>query len=243
MSQRPLVIAHRTAMGHAPENTLLGIERAITIGADAAEIDVRATADGVPVLLHDAQLQRTTTGHGAVTKRTYEQIRALNAGVKVLGGVFSGQHIPTLAEALSLVKGRIILVIEIKQAGIERRVVEQIRAAAAWDAVMVWSFRTASVGRVRSLERRIPCALLSREIGDSHWTLLLDKALTQDAEAVSVAYRSLTAERVSQAKRYGLSCYAWTVNELADMQRLIGYGVDGIVTDYPDRLLRLLGER
>ena len=108
---RPLVISHRACAGHAPENTLAGIRRALELGADGIEIDVQATADGVPVLMHDLTVDRTTNGHGELAKMTLAELQALDAG---------GEPPPTLADVLQLTKGRALLVAEIKQPGIEK---------------------------------------------------------------------------------------------------------------------------
>ena len=106
--RRPLVISHAACGGHAPENTLAGIRKALELKADAVEIDVQASADGVPVLMHDLTVDRTTNGIGAVAKMALEDLRALDAG---------GEPPPTLADVLEITRGRALLVIEIKQPG------------------------------------------------------------------------------------------------------------------------------
>src|SRR5690606_12885318 len=124
----PLVISHRTNMGSMPENSLAGIAAALRDGADGVEIDVRATADGVPVLLHDATLERTAADPREVSALTLDELRAVR--VLPAGGV-EGERVPTLAEALAAVGGRTVLVIEVKQAGIEGVVAEAVRTAGA----------------------------------------------------------------------------------------------------------------
>jgi glycerophosphoryl diester phosphodiesterase len=159
MPAQPLVIAHAACKGHAPENTLAGIRAALALGADAIEIDVHCTADRVPVLCHDATVDRTTDGTGAIADLTLEWIRALDAGCRVFDGRFAGERIPTLAETLDLTRGRCLLIIEIKAQGIEREVVEAIGGAT--DDVMAWSFQPGVVQRMRELAPAVPCALLS----------------------------------------------------------------------------------
>ncbi|MCH7522869.1 MAG: glycerophosphodiester phosphodiesterase family protein, partial [Chloroflexi bacterium] len=129
---RPLIISHAACAGHAPENTLAGVNAALEIGADAIEVDVQASADGVPILMHDLTLDRTTNGSGDLASLTWEQLSALDAG---------GEPVPTFAQALDLTRGRALLVAEIKRPGCEEALADVVRNAGALDEVMVWSFR------------------------------------------------------------------------------------------------------
>ncbi|MEE9285781.1 MAG: glycerophosphodiester phosphodiesterase family protein, partial [Dehalococcoidia bacterium] len=139
----PLVISHAACAGHAPENTLAGVRAALRLGADAIEVDVQASADGVPVLMHDLTVDRTTDGTGPVANLTLEQLRALDAG--------RGEPVPTLAEALALTAGNILLVVEIKQPGVERRVAAVVREADALRDIMVWSFVPQALSGMRQV--------------------------------------------------------------------------------------------
>ena len=109
---RPLIISHAACAGHAPENTLAGIRKAIELGAEGIETDVQASADGVPVLMHDLTVNRTTNGSGDVAALSLAELRALDAG---------GESVPTLAEVLDLTMGKVVLIMEIKQTGIEEQ--------------------------------------------------------------------------------------------------------------------------
>src|SRR5262245_4017798 len=153
------VIAHRGFSGIAPENTLAAIRAALEAGADRVEVDVLVTRDGVPVLLHDADLDRTTNGRGPVAARTLADVRALDAG-GWFDARFTGERVPTLAEALEFCRGRILLNLEIKSeavedreapAGVEAAVVEAIRRARAPAEVVVSSFDPRALVRVRRL--------------------------------------------------------------------------------------------
>ncbi len=237
----PLLIAHAACKGHAPENTLAGVRAALALGVDAVEVDVHCSADRVPVLIHDATVDRTTDGSGPVSALTLAQLRRLDAGARACDGRFAGERIPTLAEALDLTRGRCLLVVEIKPAGIEREVVAVLRPAA--DDVMVWSFLPEVVARVRELAPTVPCALLSPALGGRPPEELFRAALQAGQQAVAVHHTSVDQELVRRAARRGLTVFAWTADEPAEYQRLLAAGVAGIVTNYPDRLQRTLRGR
>ncbi len=229
---RPLIISHAACVGPAPENTLAGIRAALQIGADAIEIDVQASADGVPVLMHDLTLDRTTNGSGDIASLTLEQLQALDAG---------GEPVPTFAQALEMTRGRALLVAEIKRPGCERALAEVIRAAEAVADVMVWSFLPPALEAMRQAEPRVPSALLIAPQSMVNWPSMQDLALRLDLQAVSVFHLNLDAGIIAQSRRRGLGIYAWTADTERDIQRLLDLGVDGIVTNYPERALALRG--
>ncbi len=229
---RPLIVSHAACAGHAPENTLAGVKAALEIGADAIEVDVQASADGVPILMHDLTLDRTTNGSGDLASLTWEQLSALDAG---------GEPVPTFAQALDLTRGRALLVAEIKRPGCEDALADAVRGAGALDEVMVWSFLAPALEAMRQAEPRMPGSLLiaPRSMGD--WPSLRELALRLGLQAVSLPHASLNSDVVTQARRSGLAVYAWTADAESDIQRLIDLDADGIVTNYPDRALALLG--
>ncbi|MBI2912845.1 MAG: glycerophosphodiester phosphodiesterase [Chloroflexi bacterium] len=228
----PIVISHAACAGHAPENTLAGIRAALRLGAGAIEIDVQASADGVPVLMHDLTVDRTTGGRGPVAQLTLDQLRALDAG--------GGERVPTLAEVLALTKGNALLVVEIKQPGIEEQVAAVVREAGALGDVMVWSFFAQALATMRQAEPLLPAGLLIAPQALPSWPQMREAALRMGLQAVSVFYPGITEEIAGQARRSALTLYAWTADAEADIQRLIDLGVDGIVTNFPDRALALL---
>lgn len=233
MSALPLVISHAACKGHAPENTLAGIRAALGMGVDAIEIDVHCSADRVPVLIHDATVDRTTDGIGAVADLSLGTLRSLDAGCRVFDGRFWGERIPTLAETLDLTRGRCLLVIEIKAEGIEREVSEVVRGHA--DDVMVWSFRPGVVARMRETEPAIPCARLSPPIEGTPDALFAE-TLRAGAQAVSVYHSSVDDALVRAAALRGLSVYSWTADDPTDHRRLATAGAAGIVSNVPDML-------
>ncbi len=228
----PFVISHAACKGYAPENTLLGVRQAIELGADGIEIDVHASRDGVPVLIHDDTVDRTTDGSGAVSQMALTQLRKLDAG--------NGERIPTLAEALDLTRGRVLLVIEVKQAGIEEQVLRVVRDQQAVSDCVVHSFNPQIVSRFRALEPTLPAALLTPGLDAADWDPLFALALSLNAQGISVFFQKVNADLVRRAHLRKLSFYAWTVNEPDDMRRLRDCGVDAITTDYPDLLRGVL---
>jgi glycerophosphoryl diester phosphodiesterase len=229
---RPLVISHAACGGHAPENTLAGVRAALEIGADAIEIDVQASADGIPVLMHDLTLDRTTNGKGDLSSFTAEQLSTLDAG---------GEPVPTFAQTLELTPGRALLVAEIKRPGCEEALADVVRSGGALADVMVWSFLPPALEAMRRAEPRLPGGLLLAPQVMGSWPAMRELALRLGLQAVSVFHLSLSPEVIAEARRSGLSVYAWTADSEEHIQRLIGLDVDGIVTNFPDRALALLG--
>jgi glycerophosphoryl diester phosphodiesterase len=242
MPSQPFVIAHAACKGHAPENTLAGLRAALELGADGIEVDVHATADGVPVLLHDPTVDRTTDGQGEVTKMTLSQLKRLDAGVRQFEGRFAGEPVPTLAEALDLTRGRALMVLEIKQLDIEEQVLRVVRDRGAVNDCTVHSFLPQVVTRCRALEPSLPAALLTSAADVTDWASLFAFALSLNAQGSSVFYPRVDANVVRQAHLRKLSFHTWTVNEVEDMRRLRDCGVDAITSDYPDRLRAALRE-
>jgi glycerophosphoryl diester phosphodiesterase len=240
---RPLVIAHRGFSAKAPENTLASYQLAIDAGAQMAECDVRLTKDGVPVLLHDADLERTTGVAGKLAQRTLAEIRELDAG-SWKAPEFAGQRIPTLAEALELTNGRLRFVIEIKDKGIEKQVVEVIRSAGVDPAsLMIFCFQRETVANIARLEPLLPTTWLVGDLPyrDDDRRGVLRDALRARVSALGLPLSKVDPDFVRLAHESGLPIFVWTINDPDDMRFLIRIGVDGIITDHPDVLLRLLG--
>ncbi len=235
----PLLTAHAACKGHAPENTLAGIRAALRLGADAIEVDVRCTRDGVPVLLHDGTVDRTTSGEGRITALSLRQARnlRLRSGKGFAG---RGERIPTLREALGAVAGRALLVLEVKPAGIEEAVLAVVRRLGAFDWCAVHSFRPRVVQRVRKLEPRLPCSLLTNGRDVVDWGELFAAALSLGAQGVAVDHAVVTPGLVRAAHLRELQFSTWTVNKRDDVRRVAACGVDAITSDYPDRVRRWL---
>jgi glycerophosphoryl diester phosphodiesterase len=236
----PLVTSHAACKGHAPENTLAGIERAITLGADAIEIDVHCTADRVPVLIHDELVDRTTGGAGSIHEMPLDVVRTLDAGARQFVPRFQGERIPTLAEVIDLTKGKVLLQIEIKQPDIEDEVTRVVRDAAAVADCETHSFYPQIVRRMREVEPRMAAALLTdgRRVVD--WADFFGFALSLNAQGVSVHYAFATPEVVRQGQHRSLTFMTWTVDDEADMEKMVAAGVDSICSNFPDLVRRVV---
>jgi glycerophosphoryl diester phosphodiesterase len=235
---RPLIISHAACGGHAPENTLAGIRKAIELAAEGIEIDVQASADGVPILMHDLTVDRTTNGSGEVAALSLAELRALDAG---------GERVPTLAEALDLTKGKVLLITEIKQPGIEEHIARVVHENQTLDDVMAWSFYPRALEGMRAAEPRIPCALLVAGESMAKWEKMRSLAVKLGAQGVSVFASAIDEQVVEDCRRRGLALYTWTPDTETAIERAIRAGVNGVCSNYPERVVavlnRLAGDR
>jgi glycerophosphoryl diester phosphodiesterase len=245
LDSRP-VIAHRGASGSAPENTLPAFELAVRQGADAIELDVRLTRDGVPVVLHDATLDRTTDGRGPVGALTLAELRAADAGARFsLDGGRSypfrngAARVPTLAEVL---RGfpEVPVLLEVKEPAAQAAVRQVVLEERAAERCVLASEHHAAL----QLFRQPPFAVAASggEIGALYRGVLLRRvpgAVSYRLLSVPERYRGLrvpTRGFVAAARRLGCPVHVWTVNDPVAAQRLWSLGVSGIVTNVPDRI-------
>ncbi|HEX3409187.1 MAG TPA: glycerophosphodiester phosphodiesterase family protein [Candidatus Binataceae bacterium] len=230
-----LNIAHRGASGRFPENTLRAFSAAIDAGAQMCELDVQLTSDGALVVIHDETVERTTDGRGAVRAMTLAELKRLDAGVR-FGLEFKGERIPTLEEVMALAEGRCALNIEIKSTGVEHKVCELIVERAALATTMISSFDWGALAVVRHLEPRVRMGMLA-----SQWPArLVGAAFELKAESINPRADMVTEDLCIAAHERNLSVYAWTIDQPAEMRRLIAFGVDGIMTNYPARLREVM---
>lgn len=248
------VIAHRGGAGLRPENTLEAFRHALDIGVDILEMDVRATADGELVVIHDADVRRTTDGAGAVSSLTLEEVKRLDAGYRWTadgGSTFPfrgrGLSVPTLGEVLESFSGT-RLVVEPKAEGLAEALCRAVREHAAAGRVLVASFRDSTMEEFR---RACPEVGTSASSDEAFRFLAMQR--TGVAAAFSPSMQALqiperfgglsvpTRDFVAAAHERNLKVHVWTINDAETMRRLVEAGVDGIMTDYPDRLLALLG--
>jgi len=224
------VTGHRGAAGLEPENTLRSIQKAIELGVDRVEIDVRVTKDGYLVVIHDETVDRTTNGHGRVKDLTYNEIRRLDAG--------KGERIPTLEEALRLTKGKVTLQIELKAKEATEPTVHLIERNNAERDVVITSFMHELLRRVHQLNPSLRKGALFFDVqGD-----IFQRAMEAHSEAIHVYYKNVNSKLVKEAHKRGLKVSVWNPDEIEEMKKMIGLSVDVIGTNRPDILLNLLKE-
>ncbi len=231
----PVVIAHAAAAGEAPANTLAGV-RASLASAAAMEIDLHLCADGVPVLLHDHTLDRTTDLSGSVRDATLADLARADAG--------GGEPVPSLGEALDLVAGRIEVMCELKVAPDRRDdgpalldaalAVIRRHGAERWTALH--SFDHDLVERARALAPEMDAAYIVPPIGGAGVEALCARAAEHGVGAISLFHAVVAAHAVEAARRRGLRLWAWTADAPDDWRRLAEAGVDGVITNQPAAL-------
>lgn len=255
IQRRPLVMAHRGGDGLWPENTMYGFERAVDLGVDVLETEIHSTADNILVLMHDSTVDRTTNGSGPISSFTLEELKTLDAGYNWTsdgGQTFpfrgSGITVPTLEEVFTaLPNARINIDIKQGKPSLLGSLCKTIRTFDMVDRVMVASFSS----KVLKAFRRV-CPEVATSAGTGEVALFfmmnmvfLGAAYRPACQAFQVpeyssGLRVLTKRFVNTARGLNLEVHAWTIDEVNDMKRLLALGVDGIVTDYPDRLISLL---
>ena len=235
----PWVIAHRGASGHAPENTMAAFRRAVELGARFIETDLQITRDGQLVVLHDHTLDRTTNGRGRVIDHTLADLKHLDAG-SWFSPEFAGERIPTLQEVLSFAnEADLVFYLEVKSEagwGVEHAVVHALRKAGEAARTVVLSFHASSLATVNRLDPTLLTGLLFEKPFDG----IIERAIQVGARQLAPHGDLVTAELVERAHRESLQVVTWTVNEPERMRAALATGVDGIMTDYPDRLRSLL---
>ena len=244
---KPRVFGHRGAAGLAPENTVPSFALALALGADMLELDVHATRDGVVVVTHDATVERTTNGTGAVCEHLRYELQQLDAGYHFSrdGRDFpyrgQGVRIPTLESILRQFP-LAYCNIEIKQETppIVEAVLEIVRRLAAESRVLLAAERDAIMSYIRPRAGDIATSFAAGEVAD-----FINRLAASDCESYCPPGRALqipprfgdielvTAERVAAAHRYGLEVHVWTINDPSEMERLLALGVDGIISDLP----------
>ncbi len=243
------IIAHRGASGHAPEHTFASWDRALEMGADYIEQDLQMTRDGELVVIHDATLDRTTNGRGPVSDYTLAEIQQFDAG-SWFDPRFAGERVRSLREVFARYGDGVNYYIETKTPesapGMEEKLLAlmdefHLRAGAVseWQ-VLIQSFSAASLRLVRAMNPGLPLIQL---IERKHSSKSIRRQLAEIKEyavGIGPARTSVDEELVDAAHALGLIIHPYTVNETSEMQRLIDIGVDGMFTDYPDRLAQLI---
>lgn len=236
---RPLLIAHRGASAHAPENTLGAFALAMQQHADGIELDVKRCASGEVVVLHDHTVDRTTSGTGAVESLTLAQLRSLDAG--------SGERIPTLDEVFDLIRpdSGFLINIEITnydtpRDGLELTVAETVRRHAFGPRVLYSSFNHLLIRRMAQIDPEIPRALLYWK-DDPLWRRNVWLSPFIRHEFRHPYFGMVSPQALRRMHAAGRRVNVWTVNDEADIRRMAAIGVDGIIGDSPLTMRRALG--
>jgi glycerophosphoryl diester phosphodiesterase len=226
---------HRGAAHEAPENTLASFRAAEEAGADGIELDVHLSRDGVPVVIHDAALERTTDGRGAVNRQTFAEMRLLDAG-RWFAPSFAGERLPTLEEVLAWSGERLRINIEIKSAG-AGRAVRELLAAYPRARVLVSSFDHSLLETLRQEAADLPLGFL---VESRFWRRALKRAAACGAESFHPRVDLVSAPMVAACRVHGLAVYPWTVDDPSVAGRLRRLGAAGIFTNDPRKMIGAL---
>ncbi|MEE4262288.1 MAG: glycerophosphodiester phosphodiesterase [Desulfobacteraceae bacterium] len=250
-----LVIAHRGGRSLGPENTIYTFRKALDLGTDVLEMDLQTTGDGALVILHDREVNRTTNGRGAVDGFTLSELSKLDAGFRWAPENSEsfplrdkGITIPTLPEVFKAFPDtRMNIEIKGSQVDTIQNLCRTIRDHAMSEKVMVACFDAGKLGEFRSVCPEVATSAGASEAMMFYWLQMarLESAYSPSAQALQIpeAYRDnriATRRFIDAAHARNMHVHVWTVNDIESMQRLIELGVDGIMTDYPERLVKIL---
>ncbi len=238
-----MVTAHRGFSGAAPENTWLAFQKAIEIGADMLELDVRFSRDREIVVIHDETVDRTTNGRGKVFDYSLKDLRRLNAGSS-FSPQSAPENIPILKEILELAKGKIPVNIEIKNPNesgysildLTDRTLEEVKKAGMLSQVIFSCFNPQALERIKEVEPRVWMALLYHE----DWKSVRDVTQEKDYRILNLRHIYVTENKIKQIHKAGMKVNVYTVNAEEEMKQFIRWDVDGIITNHPDKLIRIL---
>ena len=228
MDSKPLVIGHRGAMGHETENTLASVQKALDLGVDMIEIDVFKIESGEIAVFHDERVERLSNSGGLIEDYNIVDLRQL---------ILDGNHkIPQLQDVLKLIDNQVALNIELKGSNTADRVnfiTNYYIQERGWapENIIISSFKWDELRDLRKLNETVKIAVLTEE--DPLQAIPVAKEL--NAIAINPDFKTLTAENVEEIQDSGFKVYTWTVNEPEDIQKMKDFGVDGIITNYPER--------
>ncbi len=220
-----LRVGHRGARAYAPENTIASFKKALEIGVDAVELDVRRTKDNKLVVIHDEDVKRTTDGEGLVCKLGLEQIKRFSAD--------GGEKIPTLEEALDFLDKKVKVFVELKEEDIEEQVLAIVHARGLEKNVVIVSFLENALRKIRELNSTIETGLIYAKHKNP-----LNAALDLKANYLLAFYRFTHTANVEKAHESGLKVVVWTINTPEEVEQYAKKGVDGIASDKPDILTK-----
>jgi len=227
-----LNIGHRGAKGHEPENTLPSFQKALNLNADGIELDVHVCKTGELIVIHDFTVDRTTNGSGAISELSLSEIKALRINGEI--------EVPTLEEVLDLIMTigkKCFINIELKGRHtakpvshlIEKHILESVYS---YDDFIISSFQREELEMMFTINPKIHLGVLSQ----ASVSQALEWANAFSAKAIHPHFSLLTGHNVQKAQEQGFKVYTWTVNETEDIERIKNYNVNGIITDFPERI-------
>ena len=219
-----LKIGHRGARAYEPENTLRSFQKAIELGVNAVELDVRRTTDNQLVVIHNADVNKTTNGSGSVNELTLEEIKRFVTE--------NGEKVPTLEEALQFLGKRVTILVELKEIGIEEQVLNLVYKKGLTENIIIISFHEDALRKVRELDSDIITGLIYVRHNNPVQT-----ALNLNAQYLLPLYRFTHSANVKKAHENGLKVIVWTINTAEEVAEYKKKGVDGIASDKPEILL------
>ena len=228
-NNKPLVIGHRGAMGHETENTLASVQKALDLGVDMIEIDVFKISSGELVVFHDKTVDRLTNGPGNIEEYNISDLSRL-----ILDG---GHKIPMLQDVLKLIDNKVVLNIELKGANTADKVnhtIDFYTKSRGWspENFIISSFNWDELRAMRKLNKNVAIAVLTED--DPLDAIEVGKEL--NAVAINPYFKNLDADVAKKIKEAGFKIYTWTVNEPEDIVAMKNLGVDGIITNFPERI-------
>jgi len=233
------IIAHRGFSGKAPENTLIAFKKAIRSGADYFELDVHKTLDDSLVVIHDKSVDCVCSNgiSGTIAEMSFKDTRAVRMGYpEKFGKKFKQAGIPTLKEALHCAKGRIKVCIEIKVQDVEADVLKVVNDLDMNNDVIIFSFYYDVLEKIRALDANIPILYLKSTADDT----TIKEALAIQATAIGVSRRTeINKDYLKFVHENGLELWRWTVNKECEMEVYLQIGIDGLITNYPDKALKI----
>ena len=242
--RRPVIFAHRGDSAHAPENTMAAFRLAAAKGADAIELDAKLSADGQVIVFHDETLQRTTDGAGRVRDKPALELQTLDAGWH-FSEHFRGERIPLLSEVLEHLGNQLFINIELRnywtpRDGLARAVCELVKQHALEGSIMFSSFLASNLKLARRILPGVPCGLIAMRGWPGLWARSFGFSFG-DCEALHPNVADTTSQQVRRVHRLKRRIHVWTVNARMQVQRLMDWGVDGIITDDPQLVLEAAG--
>jgi len=236
------ILGHRGAMGSAPENTLPSFRKAIEESADGVEFDVQLSADGVPVVIHDERIDRTTDAEGPVNALSARELRKLDAG-SFFSSEFINTNLPLLKEVLEVIQDMDIINLELKNGnvryeGMEEKVIEMTKEFGVFDKTVFSSFNHYSLKKLKEIEPTARTGVLYMAGIYQPW----EYARKLDAAAIHPYYAAVVPEIIEECHKQEMSVNVFGVNESETIRKLLMMNVDAIITDYPGRAREILNE-